>query len=112
VPGTLSNASRSYAGETPEEAQMKARVLLAGLALAGLTGTAMADEYYITSNPTSHHCTITTTRPADREVVTQIGPLAFKSREEAQDRIKQTKVCSDDTVGVGSGSSTTIIKEK
>lgn len=91
---------------------MKARVLLAGLALAGLTGTAMADEYYITSNPTSHHCTITTTRPADREVVTQIGPLAFKSREEAQDRIKQTKVCSDDTVGVGSGSSTTIIKEK
>jgi hypothetical protein len=91
---------------------MKARIFLAGLALAGLTGTAMADEYYVVTNPSTHHCTITTTKPADREVVTQIGPLAFKSREAAEDRIKQTKVCSDDTVGAGSSSSTTVIKEK
>ena len=91
---------------------MKARVLLAGLALIGFAGTASADEYYIASNPSTHHCTITTTKPADREVVTQIGPLAFKSRQEAETRIKQTKVCSDDTVGVGGSSSTTIIKEK
>jgi hypothetical protein len=70
----------------------------------------MADEYYVVSNPTTHHCTITTTKPAGQEVVTQIGPIAFKSRVEAENRIKQTKVCSD-TVGSGSGS-TTVIKEK
>ncbi len=41
--------------------------------------------------------------------MTQIGPMAFKSRVEAEDRIKQTKVCDDGTVG---SSSTTVIKEK
>jgi len=90
---------------------MKARLVLAGLLVVGCAGAASADEYYVVQGP-SHHCTITTTRPADKEVVTQIGPLAFKSRVEAEDRIKQTKVCSDDaTVGAGS-SSTTVIKEK
>ena len=92
---------------------MKARLLLAGLLVVGCAGVASAEEYYVVQGP-SHHCTITTTRPAGQEVVTQIGPLAFKSRTEAEDRIKQTKVCSDDaTVGVGgSSSSTTVIKEK
>jgi hypothetical protein len=88
---------------------MKTRILLAGLVVAGFTSTAMADEYYVMSSP-DHHCTITTTKPADKEVVTQIGPLAFKSREEAQTRITKTKDCGG-TVGAGS-SSTTIIKEK
>jgi hypothetical protein len=38
--------------------------------------------------------------------------MAFKSRVEAEDRIKQTKVCEEGTVGSTSGSSTTVIKEK
>jgi expansin (peptidoglycan-binding protein) len=86
---------------------MKTRILLAGALMLGFAGTAMADEYYVVQGP-EHHCTVTTTRPADREYVTQIGPLAFKSREEAQDRIKQTKVCSDSTTGSG----TTVIKKE
>ena len=84
-------------------------VLIAGACVLGFAGTAMADEYYVVSNPTTHHCTITTTKPADKEVVTQIGPIAFKSREEAQTRIKTTKVCDEGTVG---SSTTTVIKEK
>jgi hypothetical protein len=40
-------------------------------------------------------------------VVTQIGPIAFATREEAENRIKTTKVCTDSTVGSG-----TVIKEK
>jgi hypothetical protein len=89
---------------------MKAPLLLAGVLVIGCAGTAMADEYYIASNPTTHHCTITTTKPADREVVTQIGPLAFKTREEAETRMKTVKTCGDEgTVG---SSSTTVIKEK
>ena len=88
---------------------MKRSLLLAGAALIVCAAPAMADEYYVVQGP-SHHCTVTTTRPADKEVVTQIGPMAFTSRVEAEDRIKQTKVCEDGTVG--SSSSTTVIKEK
>ena len=39
---------------------------------------------------------MTTTRPTEQTTITQIGPLAFQTREMAQDRIKTTKVCSDD----------------
>jgi len=89
---------------------MKAPLLLAGVLAIGCVGTAAADEYYVMSNPSTHRCTVTTSRPADREYVTQIGPLAFKTREEAEDRIRTTKVCEDGgTVGTGS---TTVIKEK
>ena len=42
------------------------------------------------------HCTVTTTRPTEQTTVTQIGPLAFESREKAEDRIKTTKICTDD----------------
>jgi hypothetical protein len=89
---------------------MKASLLLAGALIVGCAAPALADEFYVVQGP-SHNCTITTTRPADKEVVTQIGPMAFKSRVEAEDRIKQTKVCEEGTVG-SSTSSTTVIKEK
>ncbi|MCK1622949.1 hypothetical protein IVA98_06745 [Bradyrhizobium sp. 160] len=86
---------------------MKAPLLLAGALIIGCAAPALADEYYVVQGP-NQQCTAT--RPADKEVVTQIGPLAFKSRVEAEDRIKQTKVCEEGTVG--SSSSTTVIKEK
>jgi len=87
---------------------MNARILLAGALLTTLGGTAaMADQYYVVQGP-SRHCTITTERPADRQVVTQIGPMAFATRDEAENRIKQTKVCSDDTTGSGG----TVIKKE
>jgi hypothetical protein len=79
---------------------MKAHIFVASAALVTLSGSAFADQYYVVQGPT-RHCTITTERPADRQVVTQIGPLAFATREEAENRIKQTKVCSDDTTGSG-----------
>src|SRR5689334_10393490 len=87
------------------EATMKAPLLLAGALIIGCAVPALADEYYVVQGP-SRQCTVTTTRPADKEVVTQIGPMAFKSRVEAEDRIKQTKVCEEGTVG---SSSTTVI---
>jgi hypothetical protein len=85
---------------------MKSSILLAGAVVIAFGSAAMADEYYVVQGP-SHHCTITTTKPADQQVVTQIGPLAFTSRVEAENRIKQTKVCSDDTTGSG-----TVIKKE
>lgn len=93
------------------EATMKAPLLLAGAVIIGSMAPALADEYYVVQGP-SHRCTITTTRPADREIVTQIGPMAFTSRVEAEDRIKQTKVCEDEGTVGSSTSTTTIIKEK
>ena len=100
--------ARPTFGYLMERPTMKAPLLLAGALIIGCAAPAVADEYYVAEGP-SHHCTVTTTRPADKEVVTQIGPMAFKSRVEAEDRIKQTKVCDEDTVG---SRSTTVIKEK
>ena len=88
---------------------MKSAILVGAAVLALTTGSAMADEYYVVSNPTTHHCTITTTKPAGQEVVTQIGPIAFKSRSEAETRMKTVKTCESDGM---TGSSTTTIKEK
>jgi hypothetical protein len=88
---------------------MKTRFMLASAFALAFVGTAAADEYYVVTSPTTHRCTITTTKPADREVVT---PLAFKSREEAETRMKTVKTCEEDGVSGGGSSGTTIIKEK
>jgi hypothetical protein len=85
------------------------QALIASTLIVAFAGTAMADEYYVETNPTTHHCTVTTTKPADKTVVTQIGPLAFKTREEAESRMKTVKTCED---GADGGSSKTIIKDK
>ncbi|GLH76148.1 hypothetical protein SSBR45G_10560 [Bradyrhizobium sp. SSBR45G] len=90
---------------------MKTPLLLAGALIIGSAAPTLADEYYVVQGP-SHRCTITTTRPADREIVTQIGPMAFTSRVEAEDRIRQTKVCEDGGTVGSTGTTTTIIKEK
>lgn len=79
---------------------MKATALIAGLLVISFAGTAMADEYYIVKQPDQKTCTVVTTKPTDKEVVTQIGPLAFKTRQEAENRIKTVKTC-DVTTGSG-----------
>jgi hypothetical protein len=91
-----------------QEDDMKTRLILAGLLCVSFAGTAMADEYYVVQNPTTHHCTVVTEKPEAKTVVTQVGPLAFATRDEAEDRIKQTKVCTDTTTGSGG----TVVHEK
>lgn len=71
------------------------KTLLAAALVISFAAPAIADEYYVVRGP-DRHCTVTTTRPTDQTVVTQIGPLAFETREKAEDRIKTTKICSDD----------------
>jgi hypothetical protein len=80
---------------------MKAAILMAGALCVSCASAAMADEYYVVQNPTTHHCTIVTEKPKSDMVVTQIGPIAFATRDEAESRIKQTKVCTDTTTGSG-----------
>ena len=75
---------------------MKKVVLLAGIMAIGFAATASADEYYVVRDVKTKHCTVVTKRPETKEVITQIGPVAFKTREEADSRIKTTKVCTDE----------------
>ncbi len=80
---------------------MKTTVLIAGVLCVSFASAAMADEYYVVQNPTTHRCTIVTEKPKSNMIVTQIGPIAFATRDEAQSRIKQTKICTDTTTGSG-----------
>jgi hypothetical protein len=89
------------------EAFMNKKTLLATAIVISFTAPALADEYYFVRGP-DRHCTVTTTKPTEQTTVTQIGPLAFESREKAEDRIRTTKVCSDDAT---TGSSVTIEKK-
>jgi hypothetical protein len=77
---------------------MKTKFLIAAGLIVASAAPALAEEFYVVRGP-DRHCTVTTTRPAQETVITEIGPLAFKTRTEAQDRIKTTKVCSDATTG-------------
>src|SRR5690348_13801065 len=103
---SLEVRSRPRIAMNSQEAKMKASMLLAAALVVGTAGAAFADQFYVVEGP-SHHCTVTTTKPAGKTVVTQIGPLAFATREEAENRIKTTKVCSDSTTGSG-----TVIKKE
>jgi hypothetical protein len=86
---------------------MRAVALIAGALCVSFAGAALADEYYVVQNPATHRCTVVTEKPESKTVVTQIGPIAFATRDEAESRIKQTKVCTDTTTGSG-----TVVHEK
>jgi len=75
---------------------MNAKTLLAAAIAISFAAPAVAAEYYVVRGP-DRHCTVTTTRPTDQTTITQIGPLAFETREKAEGRIKTTKVCSDES---------------
>ena len=53
-----------------------------------------ADEFYVVQDVKTKKCTIVSEKPKDTTVVTQIGPVAFKTRQEAEGSIKTTKVCT------------------
>ncbi len=75
---------------------MNAKTLLAAAIAISFAAPAVAEEYYVVRGP-DRHCTVTTTRPTDQTTITQIGPLAFETREKAEGRIKTTQVCSDES---------------
>ena len=84
------------------------KTLLAAAILVSVAAPALADQYYVVRGP-DRHCTVTTTKPTEQTTITQIGPLGFETRQLAEDRIKTTKVCTEDAT---TGSSTTTIERK
>ena len=61
-------------------------------ALAQSTTTTTTNEYYVVQDATTKKCTIVDKKPTTTTMV-QVGPMAFKSRTEAETGMKTIKVC-------------------
>jgi len=53
----------------------------------------MATEYYVVQDTTTKRCTIVDKKPTTTTTVTQVGPVSFKTRSEAESGMKTIKVC-------------------
>ena len=51
-----------------------------------------ADEFYVVQDVKTKKCTIVEQKPTTT-TVTQVGPVTFKSRQEAESGMKTIKVC-------------------
>jgi hypothetical protein len=70
------------------------KLFAATLLFAFVTPALAADEFYVVQDVKTKKCTIVSEKPKDTVTVTQIGPVAFKTRTEAEGSIKTTKVCT------------------
>ena len=70
---------------------MKKLVLAA--VLVAVAAPVLAEEFYVVQDVKTKKCTIVNQKPTTT-TVTQIGPVAFKTRSEAEGSIKTTKVCT------------------
>ena len=70
------------------------RIVLAAALATGLAGTAFAQstEFYVVQDASTKKCTIVDKKPTTT-TVTQVGPVAFKTRTEAEAGMKTIKVC-------------------
>ena len=57
-----------------------------------ITTTTTSTEYYVVQDTATKKCTIVDKKPTI-ETMVQVGPVAFKSRSEAESGIKTIKVC-------------------
>lgn len=76
---------------------MYRKLLIASAAAAAIAAPAFAqttvtEEYYVVQDPGTKRCTIVNQKPTTTSVV-QVGPMAFKTRTEAESGMKTIKVC-------------------
>ena len=77
---------------------MKRLVLAAALASTigapafAQSTTTTTQEYYVVQDASTKRCTIVDKKPTTATMV-QVGPMAFKSRTEAESGMKTIKVC-------------------
>ena len=73
---------------------MSIKYALCGVALAALVTPALAaNEFYVVQDVKTKKCTIVEQKPTTTTTVTQVGPMAFKTRTEAESGMKTIKVC-------------------
>jgi hypothetical protein len=71
-----------------------AGVLLVAFAVPGFAqSTTTTTEYYVVQDTATKKCTIVEQKPTSTTMV-QVGPMAFKTRTEAEAGMKTIKVCS------------------
>ena len=72
------------------------RIALAALAIAALTGQALAQttEFYVVQDVKTKRCTIVDKKPATTTEVTVVGNGMYKTRTEAETGMKTVKVCT------------------
>ena len=63
------------------------KVLGLAAAAALVCTAALAAEYYVVQEKTTKECKVVETRPTETTWV-QVGPLAFKTRDEAEKQVK------------------------
>jgi hypothetical protein len=68
-------------------------ICLAIAAVAMLSSSSLAAEYYVVQEKTTKKCKVVEARPTETTWV-QVGPLAFKTQDEAD---KQVKVICKET---------------
>jgi hypothetical protein len=68
------------------------KYVIAGLLIAGLATPALAAEYYVAQNMTSHKCSIMSHKP-DGKTLTMLGTEGFKTKSEAQNALKGMTEC-------------------
>jgi hypothetical protein len=74
--------------------------LLAGAVLMAFTAPSFAQttttttEYYVVQDASTKKCTIVDKKPTTSTMV-QVGPMAFKSKTEAETGMKTVKVCTE-----------------
>jgi hypothetical protein len=68
-------------------AMIKSAMVLAATAWIMLSTAASAAEYYVIQEKSSQKCKVVETRPTETTWV-QVGPLAFKTRDEADRQLK------------------------
>ena len=63
------------------------KACLLGVAAAVFSSAAVAAEYYVVREKTTQKCKVVETRPTETTWI-QVGPLAFKTRDEAERQVK------------------------
>ena len=72
---------------------MKIRILASAALIVSFAAPALADDFYIVRDTTTKKCTIVDKRPTTTTTITQVGPVAFKTRTEAEAGMKKEKIC-------------------
>jgi hypothetical protein len=80
-------------GILPEENTMK-KLLVVTMLAAFISPALAADEFYVVQDVKTKKCTIVDKKPTTTTTVTQVGPVAFKTRTEAEAGMKTVKVCT------------------
>jgi len=68
------------------------KYVIAGLLVAGLTTPALAAQYYVAQNTSSHKCSIVSHKP-DGKSLTMLGSDGFKTRSAAENALKGMSEC-------------------